>query len=291
MHNLTVATLNLQDGKRLELVPDLLNQIGRPVDILCFQEGKEYDRDGQARRYHAEDLLRSLGLDRNFMTRSTRGTLHELVFVNTTRLQPVRHWTPDLPDVFHDQVGWTHLRVDGLDEVLAVKSAQWAHWSGDARLEEAHKLTRYAAPDSLAIVAGDFNSIWPDCSAGRVHQEFEPNWPARPFHKQQHKTLPPGARPRKGRDLVSDRRALTLLWEAGFRSAGCLADDMTVTVNAHIDDGQGARIDHIVLSPPLARAMVPGSYGVGISETGDQASDHRLVWVDLDLDPAGSAQR
>lgn len=36
-------------------------------------------------------------------------------------------------------------------------------------------------------------------------------------------------------------------------------------------------------------AVVPGSYGVGISETGDQASDHRLVWVDLD--PADSAQR
>ncbi|MEU4820251.1 hypothetical protein AB0H37_00075 [Actinomadura sp. NPDC023710] len=285
MSTLTVATLNLKDGERLDLVPALLAQIDRPVDILCMQEGKEYDRGGQARRYQAEDLLAPLGPDRGFLTRSTRGTLHELVFVNTARIRPVRHWTPDLPDVFHDQIGWLHLRVDGLEPELAVKSTQWAHWSGDIRLEEAHKLTRYATPGSLAIVAGDFNSIWPDCTGplGVTHHEFEPNWYTRPLHKRQHKTLPPGARPPTGQDLVSDRRALTLLWEAGFRSAGCQADDMTVTVNNDIDDGQGARIDHIVLSHTLARAMVPGSYGVGVSETGDQASDHRLVWVDLNL--------
>ena len=280
MNTLTVATLNLQDGKRLDLVPSLLDQTDRSLDILSFQEGKGWDHDGQARRYQAEDLLAPLGLDRSFLTRSTRGTLHELVFVNSARIRPVQHWTPDLPDVFHDQIGWAHFQVDGLDPVLAVKSVQWAHWSGDVRLDEAQKLTRYAAPGQLAIIAGDFNSIWPDCQ-DRGHQEFEPDWSLRPPHKRLHKTLPPGARP-DGR-TVSDRRALTVLAEAGFRSAGCLADDMTVTVNDHIDDGQGARIDHIALSPPLAAAAVPGSYGVNVSAIGDQASDHRLVWVELDL--------
>jgi hypothetical protein len=35
---------------------------------------------------------------------------------------------------------------------------------------------------------------------------------------------------------------------------------MTVTVNVGIDHGQGGRIDHLVLSPLLAAALVPGSY-------------------------------
>ncbi|TDB84309.1 hypothetical protein E1264_25020, partial [Actinomadura sp. KC216] len=326
---LTVATLDLQDGVRLDLVPGLVRQIGRDVDVLVLQEGKGWDRDGQARRFEAEELLRPLGLDRSFLTRSTRGTLHELVFVRSSRLRPKQHWTPDLPDVFHDQVGWQHFRVQEPQEdepqagepqedepqedqavpELAIQSAQWAHWSGDVRLDAAQKLTRYAAPGCWAIIAGDFNSLWPDCwrrrrflpGWTRLHREFEPDWSRRPPHKRLHKTLPPGARPpadlrrrlwawwggdRLGGRVVSDRRALSVLAEAGFQSAGCLADDMTVTVNAHIDQGQGGRIDHIVLSPALAAAVVPGSYGVAISEVGDQASDHRLVWVTLDLSRA-----
>ena len=74
---------------------------------------------------------------------------------------------------------------------------------------------------------------------------------------------------------------------AGFISAGCAERDTTVTVNAGIDCGQGARIDHIVLSPWLAPAVVPGSYRVWVSELGDRASDHRMVSVRLDLDRLG----
>jgi endonuclease/exonuclease/phosphatase family metal-dependent hydrolase len=82
---------------------------------------------------------------------------------------------------------------------------------------------------------------------------------------------------------VSDRRALTTLAEAGLRSAGCIAGDMTPTVNAETDQGQGGRIDHILLSPALAGTVVPGSYQVHASDTGNQASDHRMVSVRLDL--------
>ena len=58
---------------------------------------------------------------------------------------------------------------------------------------------------------------------------------------------------------------------------------MTPTVNAAADQGQGGRIDHILLSPMLAEAVVPGSYQVHISDAGNQASDHRMVSVRLDL--------
>jgi hypothetical protein len=53
---------------------------------------------------------------------------------------------------------------------------------------------------------------------------------------------------------------------AGARAAAA----MTVTVNAGIDHGQGARIDHLVLSPLLAAALVPGSYRVHVSDLGDR---------------------
>ena len=275
---LTVATLNLENGRELELLPDLAGQVP-DMDILLFQEARAFDFEGQERRFRAEELLAPLGLDRSVLTRSSRGLLHEMMFLRSSRLHPVAHFTSDLPDVFHDQIGWVRVRVRGLEPVLHVRSVQWAHWNGDVRLDEAQKLTRYAAPGVAAVIGGDFNSLWPDCPGHEP--EFEPDWQVLPPHKQHHKTLPPGLRP--DGLLVSDRRALTVLAGAGFRSAGCLAADTTVTVNAGIDHGQGARIDHLILSPLLSAAFVPGSYRVWVNDLGDRASDHRLVSARFDL--------
>ena len=58
---------------------------------------------------------------------------------------------------------------------------------------------------------------------------------------------------------------------------------MTPTVDTKTDHGQGGRIDHILLSPMLACAVVPGSYQVHVSDAGNEASDHRMVSVRLDL--------
>lgn len=276
---LTAATLNLENGRELDLLPRLVSQVPG-IDVLFFQEARGFDFDGQKLRFRAEQLLTPLGLDRSVLTRSTRGLLHEMIFLRSARLRPVRHFTPDLPDVFHDQAGWVQVQAEGLEPPLWLRSVQWAYWNGDVRLDEAQKLTRFAAPGSAVIIGGDFNSIWPDCP-GRHDPEFEPDWAALPPHKQHHKTLPPGLAP-DGR-LVSDRRALTVLARSGFVSAGCAAPDMTVTVNAGIDCGQGARIDHLVLSPLLAAALVPGTYEVHVSDLGNQASDHRMVSACLDL--------
>lgn len=277
-HEVAIATLNLEDGERIDLLPELVAEAPR-LDVLLLQEGREWDRHGQKRRFQAESLLAPLGLDRSFLTRSTRGTLHELVFVRSARLRPLAHYTPDLPGVFHDQIGAVELLAGGLMAPLTVRSIHWPHWSGDARLNEALKLTRYGAPSACAVIGGDFNSLYPDCETHPA--EFEPDWARLPPHKRHHKTLPPGVR--AAGTLVSDRRALTTLAEAGLRSAGCIADDMTPTVNAAADQGQGGRIDHILLSPMLADAIVPGSYQVHVSDTGNQASDHRMVSVRLDL--------
>ena len=278
MRELAIATLNLQDGEHIDLLPELAAEVPG-LDVLMLQEGREWDRCGQKRRFQAESLLGPMGLDRSFLTRSTRGTLHEVVFIRSARMKPLAHYTPGLPGVFRDQIGSVELLAGGLMPPLTVRSVQWPHWSGDARLNEALRLTRYAAPDVCAVIAGDFNSLYPDCPAHAA--EFEPDWARLPLYKRHHKTLPPGLR--SPGTLVSDRRALAALAEAGLQSAGCLAGDMTPTVNATADHGQGGRIDHILLSPMLACAVVPGSYQVHVSDTGNQASDHRMVSVRLDL--------
>ncbi|MEO3862093.1 hypothetical protein [Acrocarpospora sp. B8E8] len=274
--------MNLEDGgwdgyhgqhQRLDFLPELVGD----ADLVLFQEGKEYGFHGQELRYLAEGMLAEFGL-RSFMTRSVIGELHELVFARWPRLRLVRHYTPDLPGVFHDQIGWLGFEVTGLDRLLWVRSVQWASWNGDVRLDLAQKLTRYAAPDKAAIIGGDLNTIWPDCPG---HVEFEPDWLAMPPHKRTHKTLPPGLRP-DGK-LVSDRRATQILHEVGFVNAGCLAGDMTPTVNPGIDSGQGARIDHLVFSPLLAPAIIPESYQVRCDAVSEKASDHRGVSVRLDL--------
>lgn len=130
---LTVATLNLENGQRTGLLPDLAAQVAG-IDVLLLQEARAFDFDGQRQRFQTEALLASAGLDRSFLTRSTRGLLHEMVFVRSARVRPVAHFTPDLPDVFHDQVGWVQVRVAGLEPVLHLRSAQWAHWNGDMGL-------------------------------------------------------------------------------------------------------------------------------------------------------------
>jgi hypothetical protein len=159
-HELAIATLNLENGERIDLLPELVAEVPG-LDALLLQEGRGWDSHGQKRRFQAESLLAPLGLDRSFLTRSTRGTLHQLVFIRSARLRPLAHYTPDLPGVFHDQTGAVELLAGGLMAPLTVRSVQWPHWSGNARLNEALKLTRYAAPGACAVIAGGLQLALP----------------------------------------------------------------------------------------------------------------------------------
>jgi hypothetical protein len=245
-----------------------------------FQEGKNWHRDGQRARYRAEGLLADVGLDRSVMTGDKdRGPLHTLIFWNSDVLRLVAHHDPMWDE-------WVALSRRGVAEfetpsglVLHAKSVHWAHWGGDARLDEAGRTTWLADPRIASVVGGDRNSLWPDCPE---HQELEPDWAQLPEHKRGNKTIDPGAVP--GDADVSDRRALTKLAGAGFRSAGCIAGDMTPTVASREDNGQGARIDHLALSRALAACVIRGSYAVHRSEAGSLASNHHMVSVGLDLD-------
>jgi hypothetical protein len=285
MDVLTVATLNLEDGAAVELLPEVAAQAGQ-IDLLLLQEGKSWDRDGHRQRYRAERLLNDAGLDRSVMTSDKGlGSLHTLIFWNSGRLRLLTHHDPLWPDVARSRRGVAGFETaSGL--VLRARSVHWPHWGGDARMDAAQQLTWLANRRFASVAGGDFNSLWPDCPG---HQEIEPDWEMIEEHKRHHKTLPPGARP--DGPPTSDRRALTVLADAGFRSAGCIVGDMTPTVASREDNGQGGRIDHLALSRMLAACVIHGTYAVHISTVGDQASNHRLVSIGLDLDqlPVGEA--
>ena len=75
MTTLTVATLSLEEGHAVDLLPELIRQAGN-VDLLCLQEGKNWHRDDGERPWsRAERLLSPIGLDCSLMTASARGTL------------------------------------------------------------------------------------------------------------------------------------------------------------------------------------------------------------------------
>lgn len=271
---LTVGTLNLKDGRAVDLLPELAGQAG-DISLLMFQEGSRWHADGSRAQYRAERLLGDAGLDHSVMTPG-RGGAHTLIFWNSQRLRLLAHHNPLWdPWIGEGAAGVAEFETDrGL--VLRARSVQWKFCDGDARLGEARLVTWMADPGVASLLGGDFNSLWPDCPG---HEEFEPDWARLLPNKRHHKALPPGP----GGTRISDRRALAELADAGFVSAACLAGDMTVTVNKWADNGEGAHIDHIAASPALAPCILPDTYKVHVSGTGDEASDHRLVTVQLDL--------
>ncbi len=278
MNRLTIATQNLERGEAVELLPELTAQAGA-IDLLLMQEGGNWHRDGHRARYRAEELLAAAGLGRSVMNGDLdRGPLHTLVFWNPGRLLLTAHHDAMWPWVPPRRAGVAEFELpSGL--LLRARSVHWPAEDGAPRLEEAKRSAWMADPACLAVVAGDMNSLWPDCAG---HQEYEPDWSRLPPHKRGDKTLAPGLR--DGGELVSDRRACAALAEAGFASAGCLAAVMTPTVNRKADQGEGGRIDHIAVNGPLAACYIPGSYAVWKSDAGNRASDHRLVSAAYDLE-------
>src|ERR1700730_5683730 len=91
MHELGIAPLNRENGERIDLLPELVAQVPG-LDVLMLQEGRGWDCLGQKRRFQAESLLAAMGLDRSFLTRTTRGPLHELVFIRSASMRPLAHY-------------------------------------------------------------------------------------------------------------------------------------------------------------------------------------------------------
>ncbi|WP_188196677.1 endonuclease/exonuclease/phosphatase family protein [Nonomuraea sp. SYSU D8015] len=285
MIEITLMDINFRDGgydrmtrsfQRLDLLAGLAAALPFPPDVVFLQEGYRFGDDGAELMHYAGQLLGGLT---GFLMPPVHGLLYQVVYLRCPPFVPLRHFHRHSPGVYHDQEGWVHAGHPALGErVLKLCSVHMAYHDGDARMSEAKRYSRYAASGEFSVLAGDFNSLWPDCPR---HDELEPDWTALPDHARGHKTLGPGDR--AAGEWVSDRRAGTVLAEAGWVNVGCLAGDMRPTVQPEVDNGQGARIDHILVSRGLAPAVVASSYDVDDSSIGARASDHKRVSVRLNL--------
>lgn len=274
----TVQVWNPENGGRqpdgsykLAPIASVVREVG--PSLLFLQEAWGWNADGGKVLRAFERLI---GM-RGYLTPSNRGPLHEVVFV-APHIHVSQHWPRmEGPEgmVFQDKVGFVVVHVPGFPHPWRVRSVQAKYSDGNDRLGQA--LDKVNGADSWVIEAGDFNSVSADSTQG----EFKPDWERLPLHGRSHKTLPPGLVP-AGETWVSDTRATDVFRRAGYIDVGAWANDPTVTINAHINDGQGARIDLAYVGKPFEDVLVPGSYRVLISDLIDEIGDHRPLVFQVD---------
>jgi endonuclease/exonuclease/phosphatase family metal-dependent hydrolase len=232
--------------------------------VLLVQEARGFDLDGAAGLYEAE---RQLGM-RGLLACAPRTGQHTAVFL-APDVRPVR-FQPD-SDHFHHALAQATIAVPGLATPITVASIHLSPLSPALRLAEVGWLAGLAAPGSLAVIAGDANSLAPG--------DPEPqDWGRLPAHFRV-RYLDPATG-------TADRTALRFLHAAGFVDAAAALDDAAPAPTVPTRGFPEAefvpfRSDHVLLSPAISGAL--SAYRVLDEDRTHQASDHLPVVVDLDL--------
>lgn len=222
-------------------------------DILILQECKLFDANGYRRLYEVEEAL---GM-RGFMTLAPHTGQHTAVFARR-ELMPVA--TEGDSVHFHHAATFVTLRVPGFSSPVTVVSVHLCPCGPDVRLKEAAYLVAHAAPERLALVAGDFNSVSP--------LDPEPDWSTLSPHFRARYLSPDGR--------SADRLVLQRLYNAGYIDIAHRFDggpEPTVPAAAFLNsEFVPFRSDYFLASASLAEKAV--SYGVIRDELTDAASDH-----------------
>ncbi len=273
--------------------------------LILFCEAKNYrDNAGEAKYAAAEALSEELGVPYCVELGSMkRGPMPPAIFYNPEILTLRRWWQENDPGAFDDQrnVARFALRTSSRVAVERTEFLAFVHHfeplSGDVRLDEARRVSRYGDAQPLPVVGGgDFNA-----SASGSHMP-QRDWLAARFSSRSHKGIghPDGS-------WGPDTRALDYLigeWDeanqrrvdgCGFHSVAELAwladpsRPILPTVNEKVDAGGGLLIDHLLVNDARRKHVVAGSYKVHIpDERYRPPSDHRLVTMALDFDKPGA---
>jgi hypothetical protein len=266
--------------------------------LLC--EAKNYrDRAGEAKYAAAEALSDELVVPYAVEVGSmARGPMPPAIFYNPEVLVLRRWWNQDDPGVYDDQRNVARFAVrdsgpvaEGRSEFLAFVH-HFEPLSGDTRLEEARRVSRYGEAQPLPVIGGgDLNAT----ASGRHLPQRD--WTAASFGARSHKG-------RVGPDGVwgPDTRALDYLigtWDEDTqqRIDGCGLHSVAEmawrldrtwpilpTVNENVDAGGGLLIDWILVNEAMGPHVIPDSYKVHIpDERYPHPSDHRLVTVTVEL--------
>jgi endonuclease/exonuclease/phosphatase family metal-dependent hydrolase len=152
---------NLTSAPDLPTVLDS-SPLPRP-DVILLREATSFDRNGDEPLLSVERQLDRAGYGRyrGFLTPSGHSARHQVIFLNTLRLQAIHHWHD--ADESPGLRGFVEVIVDG-DETQTVwlKSIQLDPRDGEGRLAEAKQLNAAVPVAQHVLLAGDFNTDVPD---------------------------------------------------------------------------------------------------------------------------------
>nr|MDT0658736.1 hypothetical protein [Micromonospora sp. DSM 115978] len=307
MTRIDVALFNYEKGGltadgRYEFAPlqHAFADVAEAPALILFCEAKNYrDNAGAAKYAAAEALSDELGVPYIVELGSMqRGPLPPAIFYDPTTLVLRRWWQADDPGAYQDQRNVARFairdsgRVRGERKEFMTFVHHFEPLSGDVRLEEARRVSRYGSTQPLPVIGGgDLNAT---ASGSHLPQR---DWMAATVNQRTHKGAlrPDGA-------WGPDTRALDYLigdWDERTqqRKNGCglhavaemawQADPtqpILPTVNPDVDAGGGLLIDWLLANDAMAPHVLPDTYRVHVPEPGHQPpSDHRLVTVAIEL--------
>jgi hypothetical protein len=306
MTRIPVALFNYQDGGQTATgtydftrLQGAFAALDEAPALILYCEAKNYrDRAGEPKYAAAEALSDQLGVSYAAELGSmARGPLPPAIFYNPEVLILRRWWNQDDPGVYDDQRNVARFAIRDSSTIAATRTEFLAfvhHFeplSGDIRLEEARRVSRYGDAQPLPTIGGgDLNAT------GSGKHLPQRDWMAATFSHRTHKGM-------LGRDgWGPDTRAIDYLigeWdeETQQRCDGCgfhaLAEmawredpskPILPTVNADVDAGGGLLIDWLLANNAMAPHVIADSYKVHVPEPGGpRPSDHRLVTAVFEL--------
>ncbi len=264
------------DIEWLRRFPEIVRLSPQRPDVIFLQEAKWFDHYGDELLHYVERRLRreQLGVYRGFLTRSHRSHHHQAIFIDTTRLEPVHHWTGQDPDEPRGLYGFLEVIVDGDERrTLWLKSVHLDPRDGDVRLAEAkqiHAAAAHAKPsDQRVMIAGDLNSITSRRTA--EHGEPQRRFALMPVAKRYGKGVWPATL--SGGETAPDTRALDYLIDCGWVCQAINDGNTTPTTLPGIDRGGELIIDRGL----TYGALVTAPNTVWVDESNIPYSDHRAL--------------
>lgn len=241
-------------------------------DIVFLQEAKWFNHYGDELLHYVERLLWNAGLGayRGFLTLLRRSHHHQVILINTGRMQAVHHWHGGHADEHSGAYGFVEVIVDGdTQRPLWLKSVHLDPADGDERLAEVKDvhLAATAQPHQRVILAGDFNSI----TSRRSPAEGEPQrrFAAMPAARRFDKGLYPPSRP--DGDTDPDTRAIDYLIDTGWTDAHIALGNSTPTIAPGVDAGGEVIIDRCLTYGGLSHVSM------WVDRSSVPYSDHRAL--------------
>lgn len=268
LNNLKVLTYNSlfggadgSDTSRSATQIQLISKL--QPDIFLMQEARSWDGDGYSLLFAME---KQIGM-RGFLSPALVTGQHVVTFIREP-LKPIR-FTSDAAH-FHHAMGALVVHVPGIERPLTVYNVHLCPNGATLRQREAAYLAVQAAPDSLALIAGDFNSA-------SQYDDTPEDWNKLPDHHRSRYL---------GVDLKEiDRSVTSHLDAAGWIDIGNALDlHKTPTVPTRCyprSEFPTMRCDYVFATRALA--LMARSYEVIRNSSTDVASDHYPVLTSFDL--------